>query len=289
MTPYVYQEYPRWKYHWTRPPVIVQNSEQEAALGGGWANTPDAFLPYQGPRQIRKDGDDPLKWVNQWPVCGLSSDHRRKISVQLLRAHAAFWKAPDGSSADVDAMRMAFVGIAEVLLDAGLLTEPLLQSEIGQLVWDAAIAGGWWRFASEARQDIFSEQLGRYWVWRDDRRDWQTLFRAETAECRAKLLEVGSRQSKTANSSGQPEQPIESTPAPQQPNRPGKQARVSDFEKVRSEIRELKKAGFAQAAICERLGSKPRPPNAAWNRLLWPDAFRHRDYRNSVKSWISSL
>jgi hypothetical protein len=87
-------------------------------------------------------------------------------------------------------MRIAFKGIAQVLFDAGILTEQLLQNETVQLVWDSAIAGGWWRFASETRENIFPERVGHYWAWRDESRDWQVLFRAEIAEFRAKLLEV---------------------------------------------------------------------------------------------------
>jgi hypothetical protein len=85
-----------------------------------------------------------------------------------LEAHAAFWKAPERTSAAVDSMRLAFDGIAKVLLEAEILTEQLLESDIPLLVWDSAIAGGWWHLASEERKDIFPERLGHYWVWRDD-------------------------------------------------------------------------------------------------------------------------
>jgi len=101
---YIYQEYPKCKYHWTGETITVGNSDQEAALGGGWADTPDAFIPYKGPRQDRSDREDPLKWVDEWSVCGLSSHHRRKLKAQLLKAHSAFWKAPDGPSADVNSL-----------------------------------------------------------------------------------------------------------------------------------------------------------------------------------------
>ena len=36
-------EYPRVKYHATKPPVVVANREAERALGKGWADTPAAF------------------------------------------------------------------------------------------------------------------------------------------------------------------------------------------------------------------------------------------------------
>src|SRR5258708_7572817 len=65
-----------------------------------------------------------------------------------------------------EAMEHAFNGIANVLLDAGKLTEQLLESDIPALVWDSAIAGGWWRLASETPKRIFPEQIGHYSVWR---------------------------------------------------------------------------------------------------------------------------
>ena len=84
-------------------------------------------------------------------MAGLSSDHLRKISAQLLIADATFWKSPDTDSADPISMKLAFDGVAKVLFDAGILTEPILSGEIPVLAWDAAIAGGWYRFASETQ------------------------------------------------------------------------------------------------------------------------------------------
>ena len=41
--PYVYQPYPRWKYHSDGRALVVPDQEAEAALGPGWADTPAAF------------------------------------------------------------------------------------------------------------------------------------------------------------------------------------------------------------------------------------------------------
>lgn len=153
------------------------------------ANTPAAFDPYKGARAARAEQPNPAKWVDEWPVPGLCSEHRDKIKAALWRADAAFAKSPGAAGACPDSMRYAFVGIAQLLFDAGILTEQLLQKDIPLLVWDSAIAAGWWRFASETRQDIFPEELGHYWVWRDDGEDWPGLFRAEAAEWRSKLLD----------------------------------------------------------------------------------------------------
>ena len=35
------------KYHWTKDPVIVNNADEESALGGGWADTSAAFVAYK--------------------------------------------------------------------------------------------------------------------------------------------------------------------------------------------------------------------------------------------------
>jgi hypothetical protein len=185
---YAPQEYPKWKYHWTKPAMIVKNTNEETALGGGWADKSDAFAPYKGPRPPQTDQPDPVKWVDAWPVPVLSAKHRNQIKAALLTADAEFSRSPDADSVNLASMKHAFSGISKVLFKAGILTEQHLQNEIPLLVWDSAIAGGWWRFASETRQDIFPEQLGHYWVWRDESNDWQTLFRAETARWGARLL-----------------------------------------------------------------------------------------------------
>jgi hypothetical protein len=189
---YIFQEYPKAKYHWSGKTVTVQNADEDTALGGGWANSPSAFDAYKGPRRARIEDRDPCKWLDEWSVPGLSSEHRKKIKAQLLRAEGAFERSPDADpeSAALACMRQAFHGIAGVLVDAGILTEDLLRKEIPELVWDSAIAGGWWRRASETRQDIFPEQRGHYWVWREDSRDSKELFRAETRDWEARLQEV---------------------------------------------------------------------------------------------------
>ena len=92
-------------------------------------------------------------------------------------------------------MKLAFNGIANVLFDSGILTEQLLESDIPLLVWDSAIAGGWWHLASEERKDIFPEQLGHYWVWREESEKGPKLFRAETAHWKGEMLEASAERS----------------------------------------------------------------------------------------------
>src|SRR5579884_2868507 len=40
---YVYQEFPKWKYHPKLGGKIVQNADEEKALGRGWYNRPNEF------------------------------------------------------------------------------------------------------------------------------------------------------------------------------------------------------------------------------------------------------
>ena len=191
------------KYHWNGKNAAVQNADEETALGGGWAESPSAFDAYKGPRSARTQDRHTCKWLEDWSVPGLSSEHRKKIKAQLLRADGAFERSPDADpeSAALPWMRQAFDGIAGALDDAGILTEDLLRKEIPELVWDSAIAGGWWRRASETRRDIFPERRGHYWVWLDENRDSQELFRAETRDWEARLLEAPGRTMPAARAS----------------------------------------------------------------------------------------
>jgi hypothetical protein len=187
--PYVFQPYPSWRYHWTKQARIVNNADEDAALGGGWGK-PEEFAPYRCPRPGRSDQHDPLKWVDDWPVTGLSTDFRKKIKAQLLRADATFWQSSDVESAHLTAMKLAVGGIANILFEAGILSPQLLQTDIQILVWDAAVAGGWYRFASQTPANIFPDRIGHYYVWRDETTDWNGLFRAATAEWLGKLLDA---------------------------------------------------------------------------------------------------
>ena len=85
------QALPSCRYHYTGKTVTVNNAEEDAALGGGWAKSPAAFDPYKGPR--RPDPKhDPAKWVDEWSV-ELSEGLRDKIKAQLWRAHKAFCRS----------------------------------------------------------------------------------------------------------------------------------------------------------------------------------------------------
>lgn len=186
-------EYPRAKYHWIKEIALVQNADEEAALGGGWADTSSAFAAYRGPRQARTAQQNPIRWVDAWQVPGMTSGLRKSIKLELLRADAEFWRSTDTPSAHLLTMRQAFDGIALVLFVGGVLTESLLGNEIPELVWDSAIAAGWWRCASETAQNIFPERVGHYWAWRDEGTDWQRLFHDEAAVWLVRLPAAGAK------------------------------------------------------------------------------------------------
>jgi hypothetical protein len=95
-------------------------------------------------------------------------------------------------------MKLAFDRIAQILFDAGLLNDQVLAKDLPSFIWDSAIASGWWRFAGETRTTMFPERLGRYWVWRDDSRNWDRLFVAKTAAWQARLLEASTPASNPA-------------------------------------------------------------------------------------------
>ena len=130
--------------------------------------------------------------TDQWDVANLSADTRQAIKAAILRADATFWNCPDAPGANTEAMRFAFSGIAKALFKSGVLTEYVLITEIPLLVWDSAIAGGWWYLAAETRTEIFPYQMGHYWVWLEESRDWEGSFRSEIQQWRAQLLEAPS-------------------------------------------------------------------------------------------------
>ena len=181
-------EYPKCKYHLIKKAVVVNNRDEEEALGIGWSDRPIEHL-----RRSRSRVAGPqacLKWVDEWPVPELSDDQRGKIKAQLLRADAAFCKSDGDFSAGKACMRRAFAGVAKLLFQAGILSERLLEREIPVLIMDAAVAGGWWPYASERDQGISSRKIGHYLVWWPESGDWEGLFRGATAMWLARLLEA---------------------------------------------------------------------------------------------------
>jgi hypothetical protein len=63
---YVYQEFPKWKYHPERGGKIVQNAEEEKALGEGWYNTPNFPAPPKPSRIIAGLDQVVRPWWTKW-------------------------------------------------------------------------------------------------------------------------------------------------------------------------------------------------------------------------------
>jgi hypothetical protein len=61
--------------------------------------------------------------------------------------------------------------------------------------------------------------------------------------------------------------------------------RNMEHEKVRSEVREMHRAGLTQKEMVKRLAGRPRPAQATWAHLDWPIAFR--SCRRAVSKWLS--
>ena len=67
MSEYVYQEFPKWKYHPTKGGKIVQNAEEEKALGVGWYNTPGDLPKPPQPSRIAVSLNEVVKpWWTKW-------------------------------------------------------------------------------------------------------------------------------------------------------------------------------------------------------------------------------
>ena len=45
-------QFPKWKYSASKPPVIVDDEEAEKKLGKGWADNPGAFLYKEHPEFV---------------------------------------------------------------------------------------------------------------------------------------------------------------------------------------------------------------------------------------------
>jgi hypothetical protein len=150
---------------------------------------------------------DPTRLVAEWPIPGLSTADRQKISSVLLRAHAAVLRtAWDDVYRFVKPMQEAFSGIAGVLFNAKLLTVKLLEEHLRLLVSEAAIAGGWlgpyaYTANEEAPTEIFPGGFGHAAVWDRMNDTFPMLFAAEIAEWKSELLEAEADQNAPAQNS----------------------------------------------------------------------------------------
>lgn len=66
-----------------------------------------------------------------------------------------------------------------------------------------------------------------------------------------------------------------------------RRSKDDELEATKTLVRKIHAESASQAEICARLGTHPRPPQAAWRLLPWPKAYAHPKYHRAVKSWIS--
>ena len=90
MAAYVYQEFPKWKYHPKLGNKIVKNAEEEKALGEGWFNSPN-FPPPPKPSAIVANLDGVVRpWWTKWQWIFTAAAVIISIAVglvTLLRGH----------------------------------------------------------------------------------------------------------------------------------------------------------------------------------------------------------
>jgi hypothetical protein len=78
-------------------------------------------------------------------------------------------------------------------------------------------------------------------------------------------------------------------PTPPEPaenrKRPRKGKTDPTVQRIKKKVRELKKEGLDYRSICDRLGSRERPPRAGWRDLPWPRAYQK--HTSAVTKWLS--
>lgn len=176
-----YQEFPKAKYHRTGKSVVVNNEDEEAALGEGWGDSPG------GPPGLPV-GSDPLHWCDTWDLGALGLNAMGRIKAGLAAAHADVIESSrqNGSKIRRVSMQKAFDLLAQEYFSAGLLTDSLLTDSIPLMVYDAAVAGGW-QTGTPERNIRCTVRYGHYWVPKETPAMLQNLFEPQRWRWRGKL------------------------------------------------------------------------------------------------------
>lgn len=197
--PYVYQPYPRQKFHRTGKTVVVNDADAEAALGEGWRDSPND--PFEVP-----ESSDPLRWFDSWGLQQLSPDAKARIKAGLVDAHAdvVASRGEEGSRVRQASIEKAFDLFAKEFLAAGVLTKPMMLESIPQCVYDAAVSGGWETGALE-RNSGCTLQFGNYWVPDTVPMRLRKLFAVQALRWQAKVfIHPVSPATQSAESSAEP-------------------------------------------------------------------------------------
>lgn len=164
------KDFPKWRFHWQWDPIVVNTRDEELALGRGWGDSRHDFDEFRNRayRAARQEDwppfeADPIRWVDDWHVTGLTPALANEIKARILSAHSSYRRRPVGDcrKAALRAMSAAFTGVSEALFDSGILTKHLLDADVPVLIWDSAVAGGWWPWASDDDRNIFRRKIGQ--------------------------------------------------------------------------------------------------------------------------------
>jgi hypothetical protein len=158
----------------------VNDAEAELGLGEGWGDSP------VGPFGLEQG--DPLQWFNKWGLESLVPAARDRIREALTDAHADIIDsgADDGSQVRWASMKKVFDVIAAQYLDAGLLTESMLNDTIPRMVYDAAVSGRW-QTGSLGKNSSCTLQYGHHWVPHDVPKMLAALLESRVWRLRGKL------------------------------------------------------------------------------------------------------
>jgi hypothetical protein len=186
------QEFPRMIHYWDRRSEKVEDLESYLSWPAGWGSRHEfeRFLP-----PVRKlDEEGMLQCVEAWDLEGLTPQIRSRLQGALLQAHSKI----DGvyerdqiramHDATCQVMKAAFDDFANVLFDERILTAQVVTGALPDLIWLAAIAGGWWHTSDLVDHYIFNAKIGPYHYFRHDEQDWTQLFRAQQLHWRGELL-----------------------------------------------------------------------------------------------------
>jgi hypothetical protein len=146
---------------------------------------------------------NPIKWVDEWPLPGLSPEDRLSIKGHLLEAHALFHRIDDYSKP----MQQAFDRIAGVLFESGLLTSEVLNKQLSLFIFESALAADWYFWGPrEDRTEIFPGYLGNATAWKEFTDNLPRMFLAEISEWTGKLLHREAAEIKSAR--GMPQKDV---------------------------------------------------------------------------------
>jgi hypothetical protein len=133
-------------------------------------------------------GSDPIRWFDTWGLQELSPEARSRIKFGLMSLHANVMESSneDGSRVRKVSLQKGFELFADEYLAGRLLTKSIMEESIPQMVYDAAVSGGW-HTGSPTRNSGCTQQFGHYWVPQQVPAMLRVLFEPQVWRYRARL------------------------------------------------------------------------------------------------------